>query len=546
LRERLARWFAVRRPWLRPGVVTAVLSLLLVGALLFVRSRVGTVSAPELLSRSAVAERADAGDREAVTHRTLYLEEHDSAGGGARRQRVEVWHSEARRVTVRHVYDEAGAFRIGERVTGDGERLVVLPDAKPFAGRESRPAAPALLAAGAAWRLSPSAADYLDLTGGAAFASVEEAGSNYVVRHMGDAGAGVVEAVLVIRKDDLHAVEMRVAYAGDSGRREYRLVEGLFERPPPEQIPPKLFEAGDDVSGAGGVGAVNGVGHAAAGTPAAAASAGPARASAELEVEVNYLLQRLGSNLSEQVAVRRTPDDRLRVEALVETAQRKKEILAALGPVASNPAVTVEVSTVAEAEATRARRGTDPTKELDVEVRDDARDAEAELASKLGGARNGDEERAIEEVARISERVLADSRRAVQHAAALSRLTASFPLRVSAPLDPAAREKLLEMIRANAEGYRRNVRDIAKGLAPFSSAQHGGAGEAVVITTDADLARAVERLSRLTRENNEAVHSALALSQRGQSLAPIKSRQFWDSLDAAEKLSLAILQAYRQ
>ena len=102
------------------------------------------------------------------------------------------------------------------------------------------------------------------------------------------------------------------------------------------------------------------------------------------------------------------------------------------------------------------------------------------------------------------------------------------------------------MIRANAEGYRRNVSDIAKGLAPFSSAQHGGAGEAVVITTDADLARAVERLSRLTRENNEAVHSALALSQRGQSLAPIKSRQFWDSLDAAEKLSLAILQAYRQ
>jgi hypothetical protein len=206
--------------------------------------------------------------------------------------------------------------------------------------------------------------------------------------------------------------------------------------------------------------------------------------------------------------------------------------------------VTVEVSTVAE--AARARRAAEPTKELDVEVRDDARDAEAELASKLGGARNGDEERALEEVARISERVLADSRRAVQHAAALSRLTASFPLRVSAPLDPAAREKLLELIRANAEGYRRSVRDIARALAPFSPAQHGGAGEEVVITTDADLARAAERLSRLTRGSNEAVHSALALSQRGQSLAPIKSRQFWDSLDASEKLSLAILRAYRQ
>src|SRR5207253_90787 len=145
-----------------------------------------------------------------------------------------------------------------------------------------------------------------------------------------------------------------------------------------------------------------------------------------------------------------------------------------------------------------------------------------------------------------SERTLANSRQAVQHAAALGRLAASFPLRVGGSLDSAAREKLLEMIRANAEGYRLNVRAIAQGLAPFSPARRGGAGGAAAITTDAELARAVERLSRLTRENDEAVRAALALSQRGQTLAPIKSAQFWDSLDAAEKLSLAILQAYRQ
>jgi DNA-directed RNA polymerase specialized sigma24 family protein len=538
---RLVRRLSGGPTWLRPGVVTAILSLLLVGALLFVRTRVGTVSAAELLSRSAVAERADAGDRSAVTHRTVYLEQRDTAGSGpARRQRIEVWRSEARRVTVRHVYDEAGGFVIGERVTADGERTVLMPDAKSAAVREARPAAAALLAAGAAWRLNPSAIDYLDLTGGAAFATVEESGDDYAVRHAGRADAGVVEAVLMLRKADLHAFEMRLVYAGETGRREYRFVESLFERTPPDRTPPQLFEAGVDTSGAGAVG-----GDATTRGTAAAGPAPPARASAELEVEVNYLLDRLGTNPGEQVSVRRTPEERLRVEALVETAERKRDILAALGPVVGNPAVTVEVSTVAEALAGRGQRRHATTDELEVQLRDDSREADAELARKLAAAGGGEAGQAREDVARVGEQLLADSQQAVRHSAALIRLTASFPARVRGELDPAAREKLAKMMRAHAEACLRNARAIERGLAPFSPAARRGAGVTAAITNDAEMARAVERLSRLTRENDEALRAAFTLSQRGQSLAPIKSARFWESLEEAEQLSLAILQASR-
>jgi DNA-directed RNA polymerase specialized sigma24 family protein len=527
--------------WLRPGVVTAILSLLMVGALLFVRTRVGTVSAAELLSRSAVAERAVAGDRSAVTHRTLYLEQRDPAGAGpARRQRIEVWHSAARRVTVRHVYDEAGAFVIGERVTGDGGRVVLMPEAKSAAVLEARPAAAALLAAGAAWRLNPSAADYLDLTGGAAFAMVEERGDNYAVRHVGRADAGVVEAVLTLRKADLHAFEMRLVYAGETGRREYRFVENLFERPPPDRTPPQLFESGGDTSGAGAVG-----GDATTRGTAGVVPPPSARASAELEVEVNYLLDRLGTNPGEQVSVRRTPDERLRVEALVETGERKRDILAALGPFVGNPAVAVEVSTVAEALAGRGQRRHAAATELEVQLRDDARDADSELARQLAGVVGGEQGRAREEVARVGEQLLADSRQTVRHSTALIRLTASFPSRVTGGLDPSAREKLGKMIRAHAEACLRNTRAIERGLAPFSPPTRRGAGVAAAITNDAEMMRAVERLSRLTRENDEALRAAFTLSQRGQSLAPIKSARFWDSLEAAEQLTLAILQASR-
>jgi DNA-directed RNA polymerase specialized sigma24 family protein len=536
--QRLVRLVSGGPRWLRPGVVTAILSLLLVGALLFVRTRVGTVSAAELLSRSAVAERAAAADRSKVTHRTLYLEQRDAAGReSSRRQRIEVWHSEARRVTVRRVYDEAGGFVIGERVTAEGARSLLLPDAKPATTREAKPAAAALLAAGAAWRLNPSAVDYLDLTGGAAFASVEDGGESYVVRDAGRADAGIVEAILTLRKSDLHAVEMRVVYAGDAGRREYRFVEELFERPPPEQTPPKLFEAEGDADGAGVV--PDAGDKAAAYAPALTA---PLRASAELEVEVNYLLHPLGTQPGEQVSVRRTPDERLRVEALVETAERKREILAALRPVAGNPAVSIDVSTVAESLAARGRPSTGPATEFEVRVRDDARETDAELARRLAGA--GDEQ-AREEVARIGERLLADSRQAVRHSAALIRLTANFPLRVNGELNAAARAKLREMIRAHAEACLRNARAIRQGLAPFSTPASRGAGEAAAIRNDADAARAAERLSRLTREADDALNAAFTLSQTGQSLAPVKSARFWDSLEAAEELSLAILQAYR-
>src|SRR5207249_12149597 len=72
-------------------------------------------------------------------------------------------------------------------------------------------------------------------------------------------------------------------------------------------------------------------------------------ASPELEIEVTYLLNRIKANLGEQVSLTRTPGGALRIEALAENDARKDEILRALSPVRNNPAVKIDVSTVAEA-----------------------------------------------------------------------------------------------------------------------------------------------------------------------------------------------------
>jgi RNA polymerase sigma factor (sigma-70 family) len=546
LRLLLAGW----RPWLRPGTVAAVLSLLLVAALFFVRWRGAEVSAAELLARAALAERTQAGDRSSAVKRVFYLEQTGKGGVVSARRRVEVWQSASRALTVRRVYDENDQPVIAEAVRADGSRTVVSPGSQDSTSKEARPRPSELLEAGALWRLEPSAEVFLDLTGRAVNARVEEGADRYTVSYRrgvaaaSEAPGDLAEAVLVVRKADLHGVELRVAVGRGGDEREYRFIETEFTRRPEASVPDSVFEIGGarvfaPTSGGERPSAP------AASSPGATAAA-PVRASAELEVEVNYLLHKIKAGPGEQITVERTPDDRLRVEAVAETKERKAEILKALGGVVGNPAVEIEVSTIAEALRQRGPGQTTPTSVLDVEVTDDARDVDAELRRHYA-QRAGGEALTDEAILRLSGRVIGYSRRAVQHAVALKRLSASFSPGKSGALEAPAREKLLAMIRAHVQGYVQNVEALRQELLPLAS---GGAADegrdAAAVTDDAETARAVERLLQLSRSNDEAVRSAFALSSQGESLALVKSPAFWNSLASAAALSRAILRAYQK
>jgi hypothetical protein len=111
-------------------------------------------------------------------------------------------------------------------------------------------------------------------------------------------------------------------------------------------------------------------------------------------------------------------------------------------------------------------------------------------------------------------------------------------------LNDDARLKLLVMVRDHAQAYQANIRLLKEELRQFSSASSfDGSGEAR-IRSDAELARAVERLLRLSYSNDTAIRSAFALSAQGQSLDAIKSREFWISLNSAAELAEAIQRAY--
>jgi hypothetical protein len=63
--------------------------------------------------------------------------------------------------------------------------------------------------------------------------------------------------------------------------------------------------------------------------------------------------------------------------------------------------------------------------------------------------------------------------------------------------------------------------------------------EGGAINSDAELARAIERLHKLALSNNEAVRSAFTTSSHSSAVA-VKSAAFWQALFKAEELAKKI------
>ncbi|HLL76333.1 MAG TPA: sigma-70 family RNA polymerase sigma factor [Pyrinomonadaceae bacterium] len=541
--------------WLRPGPLTAAMSLVIVcAALLYFRWHEPTVSAAQLLARSTAAEQAAAADAGLVLHRTISLEARRPGAVTPVRSRIEVWQSAARGEKVRRVYDEQGRLLAGVWESSGGAATVYR---RGGPARKEADAAPALLSADDIWRVDLSADDFSALVGGATGVSAEERADGYVLSHAGRPGAmrpRVARATLVLSKADLRAIEQTLVVEGPEGEREYRFVETGFSRQRAASVDPAVFRPEPELSGdsrgtegRSGDAAPSGV---ATGQPTAAdasVSAGtPAVASAELEIEVNYLLDQIRANLGEQVTVGRTTGGKLRVEALVETERRKEEILRALGPVLNNPAVVAQVSTVEEAVRRQKSKATDArgedVEEVDVETR--RIPADDDLRRHFS-ARLADGARIDEEIERFAQRQMGRSRQALMHANALRQLAARFSPEEVRSLAPEARAKWQTMIRQHARGYREQVSALRRELRAVFSPGASGEADADGVG-DETLRRDAERLLRLSYAHDEAVRAAFTLSDAARAPVALRSQQFWRSLAAAEALAEAMEAAHRE
>jgi RNA polymerase sigma factor (sigma-70 family) len=526
--------------WLRPVTASAAVALILIAALLFVRLHVPTASAAELLRQSASREEAISGNPDFVLHRTLHLEERGKGSVIARR-RIELWQSAARSVKLRRVYDEQNKLVAGVWLNASGASVVYRRSAAPEQTAqplESRQA----LASGEFWLIDLSAKDFSALVGSTERAQVDEASGTYTLSYSSEsADSTLLSATLKLNRSDLRAIHQRLVVRRGGEINEYDFAEGAYEQLPFAQVAPNVFEP-DAVFSLPA--AVNTEGRSrpdnALPTAASKTRSPSVAASTELEVEVTYLLNRIKADLGEQVSLTRTTVGALRVEALVETAGRKEEVLRALRPVSNNPAVILEVNTVKEAMTRRgkeAQAGQQVTREIDVQS--SRIPADEELRRYFAPRYVGDDQ--IDAAIRqFAARAMGHSRQALLHASALKRLAGRFSAAEISALSPAARRKWLEMIADHAGTLQREVVALRVELSPIFSGGNSAGGGAPGTVSEGTLSQTAEHLLQLSYGHDEAVRSAFTISSTGGTAARLKSAQFWRSLRSTEELAAAI------
>jgi RNA polymerase sigma factor (sigma-70 family) len=552
--ERLGESLTDWRFWLRPGTVTAVLALILIAALLLIYKRVPVpaLTAADLLQKSAAAAEAIAANREQVIHRTVQLEEKSAAGQLIARRRIEIWQSADKGIVARRLYDEGGALVAGDWRRQDGVQTIYHHGTKPQLQLtpDKRKTEATSLHLDQVWQYEPSAKDFRTLTASADKSVIEEKGSTYIISHEGaDQGAEIVSAKLTLNKADLHATELLLVVREDSGQksesrvpqlREFRFTETAFERRAPSASAPGAFEPDPEL-----VSSKEPITKDAKPetiTPAVGPQPPtPVAATPELELEAAYLLDQVKANLGEQISLTRTRGGMLRVEGIVETPERKAEIMRALAPLMNNSAVVVNVSTVAEA-SKRQQQAPSSTVTVDrVEIAKQTVPLDSDLRHFFA-ARGVPADKLDEEIRQFGNRMISRARQAQMHGRVLKSLFQRFTHEEVRALDAEARSRRITMIRAHAEAFRQETAQLRQELEAvlFTVKPPERTEEVIAINDEADLQRAIERLFELGASHENAIYASFSISPEGTATSVAKTPQFWQSLRSAEKLSARI------
>ena len=520
-------------------------AIVIAGFLFFKASLSNNMSATALLDKASRAEQSSHRLPDQIRHRSINLEERRSAEGAiVAQRRIDIWENPATGARAQRLYDQANRLIGGTWQKADGARTVYHHGSSLQAQPANATPENLLLTLEDVWQLELSAQSFGALIAQPALAEVEERATTFVVRYEKERPIGatrLLKATLTLSKSDLHAIEQTLLLQRGADLREYRFVEAGLELRPAKDVAPAAFEIEPELTG--GAGELGRPGDwalrdlTASRVPPPPSTSTPPVASAELEVDVTYLLNLIKADRNEQVNLTRSAGGSLRVEGVVDTAQRKDEFLKALAPVSNNPAVQIEIRTVSEATA----QPHAPGRAVSIQEQDATSDtvaADDELRRYFSrGDLSGSTDEAIHS---YSSRVVNQAYGALFQAIELRRLINRFANVDMRTVTPDARNKWLVMIHQHAAAFERQNAVLMQEIQPvfFPSVTASGAEE-TAIQNDADLARAVERLHKLALANNGAIRAALTISSQSSASA-IQSKEFWQSIQRAGNLAKAI------
>jgi hypothetical protein len=345
----------------------------------------------------------------------------------------------------------------------------------------------------------------------------------------------IKEATFTVRASDWHPVTQTLEVKVAGGVATFTLSEADSEVLSLAQIDPKIFAGQPIATTPGSAAKPETPGPE---TPNAKPETAAAVASADLEIEILRLLHQAGADLGEQISVKRTAGGPVRVTGIVETDRRKAEIVDALNPVAANPAVQIDIQTVAEAIAKqKSANSQNVTTSEGVEIQNTGIVAEPELRAYFEG-RSSNTDAAVRQFAAG---MVGQSCRAMQHLGAMRRLVNQFSPQQLRNLTPEPRASWLSLLRSHARAFQQQSAAMRRELKPvfFPGASEDLPG-AATIHSDEELKRAVQELFAAGAANDQVIRSAFTVTNQGARFTAIGTPQFWQAIKKAETLAAGI------
>lgn len=251
-------------------------------------------------------------------------------------------------------------------------------------------------------------------------------------------------------------------------------------------------------------------------------------ADTNLEVEVLQLLNNAKADLGEEITVK-VENGILYIRGLVESPERKNEILNNLQSIRQNPAVRIELETIAEAVAKNKNQTSNkPTAIDNLETKNLNSAAQNDLVEHFGSEA---------EAKRFASNTVSRSGQAMSHVYALRRLAKQFSATELKNLSPDARAKWLSLIASHARSFKTESEGLSRELGSvFNAPRVSGSADAKVNSID-DLPRAIESLFTMASGNDRLIRSALTISASDAQFSVLKAAQFWQSVKNAEALA---------
>lgn len=434
------------------------------------------VSAHELLERSAQAEAAQLGQvAEPVVYWKLQVKRRTSSAAANAEESItwESWNDARSHQFRQRVADKDGLRFI--RANEQSAPAIITELGEIFRANHLDVRRPLSAAVYADWRngvrqQSETVTEVALLGGETGFRMTTVADGPF-------AEHAIVEASLVVRRRDWHAVAQQLKVQGEGEIREYELNETAYDVLPWEmltvfaELAPTLTPAAASPT-----------------RPPAAASASPLlkampteAALKEAEVAALYALHRAQADLGEQIEIVRDPAGQparqIVVGGLVETPERREQLAEALRGI---PLVAAQLQTVEE--ATRQAAATTsshaaheaPVSEPVISIPSSTPDANAfeqRLAryfSEREPAPKSQDQRNVDlRVAQLSNEVVSISSAALWEAWALRRLLERFAAEKASALTPAARQRIDEMMANHVARLRTRSRELRERLEPI-------------------------------------------------------------------------------